>query len=693
MSDSRLQSIDLFFFVKGSKDYPVGYPVSDKFGFDALDSSGSGVTSELPIFSYSLKDLYTKLNEAKVIENIYSLDLPAEYKIPNSQYSVNPEYLSTLIINNGNEEVYKNINPNYTGSMNDENEETNSTHRENEFWQKMFTLFEFLKYKEKEMATSDELVSGSFGYDESNYSSGSLALINAESNIAGKLIMLFIANSKKLTPAPSKNPEDIRKFREYYVRERSAEDQYKGSRSELWETLNIDYVEKSASLHISKFTGRIDSLSFSLTYTDDAALSGSTSMTWTFNLFFTPDAIIDSLGGSKYKVYTYNDIDFDNQYESVGEGFNPYDNDYANTLNKDENVKGKFIVSKQEVNKRIMNELLEIMKEGTYQKYVEFNTRRVIPFITQNDEDGLKYVSWENPEAPTANQVTQTFYVFYSSSTPPSTVEQQDAVRTYLRNLHKSCSPQTTDEHGNVVFIGHGNTNEDINIFLSKMYPDLFSQTSLFIIPALSTRYIGSGVDIQNQFNPMKYIHPVALGDIYSAIVSVPELKTTKFDPEGNISSDGVHNAFEIFYLGGSLEDNYIKFDMPFICLQKDSSEKYPLTSITGFNQYKQKIFNGSDTTSRQYDIVQFILLKLFEKAFQNTANDSINKGRYTVISGVPINYRYDGTYDSSLKEKGVVNIAEFAILGITFVVYCQLGKNFGSATKVDESQSVAATE
>ena len=681
MSENRYKQLNAFFYVKGSTDFPTGHLISERFGYQIVDNQ----ITETPIFSYSVKDLFTKLSNPKVVENLYSLDLPIEYKTPEPHFSTKPEYISSLVINAGDDKAYKNINPNYLGNMTDINPVTNLSYRENEFWQKMMTIFEFLKYNEYSISVSAPLVSGSAGYDEADYSSSSKTIINSEPTLVGKLLTLFLANPGRITPATGKSVDDVREFREYFIRERgSNESVITNTRAANWGLLDIDYIPKTTSVNISKLTGRVDSISFTVTYNDDIAIQTNTPMQWNFVLYFTPDGIIDSLGGSRFKVHTYNDRDFDGQYSNTEDGFNYLDNDYANTLSQDYAKKGKFILSTIEMKNQMMQKIVEIMRDGQYSNFVEFNTRRIIPFIA-DDTGGKKVVMWSKDDDSTYNEVTQTFFVFYSSSIPPSAIDQQDAVKSYLRAEHAKCGPQVIDKEGNVRYIGHGPTSEDINNFLSKMYPDLFSLTSLIIVPTLHTRYTGYGIDNSNAFIPESYIHPLTLSDLYNTITTVPELSSTKFDERGIVSSDGIHHSIEIFYIGGSLSDNNIKFNFPFACIQKDSNELYPLTSITGFNNYKQKIFNGDDTPSAAYDIFQFIIIQLFIKAFQKTSNDNLNKPRLSTICGVPIDYSYNYQYDESLSGLGVVNVAEFTILGISFVIYSQPGKNFGSATRIEE--------
>lgn len=200
MSDNNLvlpagQShiIDCLFYIKGSRDYPIGQSVSKPYGYD--NTSGSG-ESQTAIYTSSLNDVYNAKSELVEIFNNYSLrngdpfnGISAE--IDNDSITDNyissrnngeNDYISTLLIdkskiNDGVGDIFiNNISPNYkfenfTSSENwrdyfngtiqtalqtdvaiDSSAHTYKAYpRFNIFWHEILRLLERIKYHEEEI--------------------------------------------------------------------------------------------------------------------------------------------------------------------------------------------------------------------------------------------------------------------------------------------------------------------------------------------------------------------------------------------------------------------------------------------------------------------------------------------------------------------------------------------------------------
>ena len=197
-------NINLFFYIKGSKDYPNGLTVGDKFGFDDAtydelkfnDSTyrnGSlNVSAENAVFENSIRDLFVKNKNLTEISNVYSLlasddrnkilksKTPSEgdtdFTGTTTRTDRSMEYISTMLIKQASSsdpiqdqldnDMYKTIFPNYDYSIVNEMlaAERSDTYdvppRQAIFWQKMFTLFEFLKKVEVDIL--DNAITGSY---------------------------------------------------------------------------------------------------------------------------------------------------------------------------------------------------------------------------------------------------------------------------------------------------------------------------------------------------------------------------------------------------------------------------------------------------------------------------------------------------------------------------------------------------
>lgn len=677
MATITTKTMDLFFYIKNSADFPPGQVLTDKFGYETVISPSGDAQETVAIFNYSIKDLYNKLTTPKVVDNLYQLNkIDGNVTVNNRDpiSTTNIEYTSEIVIDDGKQSNYEDVNPDY--KFEDYNKYVDGTlDRSHIFWRKMFSLFEFLKYNENNIINKVEPA----GIDKEilrTSNPDSLSLYNAES-IVGKYIMAFIANKSQFVSSETASGEIYNDYRKSYLNPIYSDTWTKDGNDEksdkLWDVLNINYNTKSASIVTSaKYTNRLDCIKFTVQYYD--AYRDETQI-WTFNLYFTPDAIIEAKSGAAFKVWTYNDSDLDTEYDDISGGFNIYDNDYANVLRKDKNYNMSFIVSKDEMSKEIAKKIVEITKDGLYSGFVEFKTIRVSPYIEKGDlSQGTKdHVVWDND-----NKTIQTFYIFYSSTEPTST-EQQAAVQSYLKQLHANCHPQTTDSDGNVKYIGHGSTNEELNLFLSKMYPELFSLSSITIVPIISDRYYGDSA-----YAPANYIHPVSVYDICRTIKAVPGFANFGYNTDGSYEEhdDNSRAGVEVFYLGGVKDtERKITMDFPIICTRSGTSSEHPFTDIDGMRAYRQMEYNGNNIPEKTPDLLQFILIKLFTKMFISGVDAS--KRSIGQIGDTMITYSYETGYDpnSELLGKNVANVARFTLNSIEYAVYCQQSKNFGSLT------------
>lgn len=681
MASTGIYSMDLFFYIKNSSDYPPGQILTDKFGYETTTSADGTSTETTAVFNYTMKDIYNKLTTPKVVENLYQLN-----KIDNNVpvISTNPiatsstEYNSVMVIDDGKQSIYNDINPDYNYTETYLNNITNNKiDRSNVFWRKMFSLFEYLKYNEsniinKALPNIDENLLRTDDPDTKT-------LYNAES-VVGKYIMAFIANKNQFVSQETASNDIYNDYRKTYFNPIYGSNgdwsDTDNNIDKLWQTIGIIYSTKSGSIVTSaKYSDRIDKITFTVQYYNPSSeMSNSAgNQIWTFNLYFTPDAIIENKAESRYKVWTYNDTDLDDQYSDTSGNFNPLDNDYANVLSKDATINKSFVVNKSEMTSQITKKIVDICKDGLYSGYVEFKTTRISPYIEAGSTDGTTkaHVVWDEN-----NKTVQTFYIFYTS-TEPSSSEQQSAVQTYLRDLHSDCHSQTTDDDGNVIYIGHGTTNEELSIFLSKMYPELFSLSTVTIVPVANYRETDA-------YAPSMYIHPVSLPDIVNTIKAIPGFTNFGFNTDGSYQDldDNSRAGVEVFYLGGPLEsDKTITYDFPVLCTRAGSSSAHPFRDIDGMNAYKQQLYEGNNVPEKTSDLLQFILIKLFQKMFVKGVDAT--KKNIGQIGDVIISYSYESGYDpnNDLMGYNVANVANFTINGISYTVYPHQGKNFGSLT------------
>lgn len=689
MANTITNSMDLFFYIKNSTDFPPGQVLTDKFGYETIKAADGSGEETVAIFNYTIKDLYNKLSNPKVVDNLYQLNkIDGGVAVNNDTiFTTNKEYTSSMIINDGKKSEFSNVNPDYNIADID-NYKDGTLDRNNVFWRKMFSLFEFLKYNESNIVNKidPQIDTDNLRGDSPN----TLSIYNAESTI-GKYILAFIANNKQFVANDTPKDGVYNDYRKTYFGTAFSDSWIDGSiddkNDKLWQDLDIKYIAKTGSItSSSKYENRIDRITFTVQYYNLTGSNGLNDVTyvWTFNLYLVPDAFIEAQSGSIFKVWTYNDTDLDSQYDDISGNFNILDNDRANILSKDETIKNNFVVSKNEMAENIARKIVEITKDGLYSGFVEFKTTRISPYIKPGAEDGstLSQVVWDNE-----NRSIQTFYIFYPS-TEPTVTEQQSAVQAYLRDLHKNCHPQTEDSKGNVIYIGHGNSNEELNVFLSKMYPELFSLSEVILIPIQSSNYLGT-----DPYDPSAYIHPVAINDIYNTIKTIPGFQKFGFNETGSYEpkDDSSRAGVEVLYMGGPKNvDGKIQYNFPVICTRAGiSSSSKPFTDIEGMSAYKQMDFNGNNVPTKTSDLLQFILIQLFTKMFIRGIDQ--NKAHIGQIGDIQLVYSYENSYDTTgaLMGANVANVVRFTINSIEYCVYAQQGKNFGSLTTSESITSL----
>lgn len=781
-------NITAFFYIKGSKDFPTGQSISEPFGYDVRESDPSTVNGEKAIFNTSIRDLYINYPDLVEVSNDYSIHSDSGNLIPtNDEITLNgtrprldrdEEFISTLLIKNGSsDEAYKTIFPNYEAKTFEELKdglsgettkpgfivspaEKKFNFRSCVFWQKMFTLLEYIKKYESEIYTNDHQNNNVPSFFLDNYQNwyrepeNTKVKVQSISNFA-QFLTLFIPylmpsttgtqNISSLIPRLKLfNPVRTRilagdgtEISDYNIdpnHSYSSDDEFKEKYStevyldQLWgkldATTSVDGYEMmldgldvrisniyDISCTVSEHTGRIKKFSFTLGYrhlTDDdnnnLSQDPNNYETWTFNIYFDPDAFIDSdTTTEQFPVWTYNDLDFDNefrgaehQYDYTNPLFNKYDNDYANILVPNtepdgtpilNSIHGKFVASNSEIESQMLSAILEKTKSGGYTGYTVYPVKRVSPYIGEDGE-----VVWD-PK----NSIDQKFYVFYKT-VPPTAEQCNNVVHDYIYNLH-SDTHNCHGEHrnpdtGKVEFIGHDPTNaaETIN-FLSNMYPTLFEATEIIIVPAHKTHCTnGASSDLADYSDPSTYFSNTTPKRIHEALTNtVMDFSQFGFSVTGepmNSSSNTKYYPVEVFKIG-SIEgsDNgatSFKFDFPWYAVNKGGNlSDNCLTTLEGFHDYKQKMFANDQDPTSMVDIFQLIMILLTRRMFTGRSSLDMHdstKQRYGNILGIPINYSCDVQKDPSVGTQ-YYNRAQFTINAVKFVVYAQHGKDFGSAT------------
>ena len=359
-----------------------------------------------------------------------------------------------------------------------------------------------------------------------------------------------------------------------------------------------------------------------------------------------------------------------------------YDNDYANVASGSATLKNNFISSQSEFQKNIIQAITNIMKDGTYKYYQEFQTLRVTPTI---DSENKKNLIWDSVN----HSIMQKFYIFYGSeSQAPTTAQQIAAVKDYIKRLHTSghCHPMKYDDDGNITYIGHSDT--DLDMFLSKMYPELFTTTEVYIIPT-NTMINKLG----DKYDPDNYFGTSNIEDTHDQIKNLNGVFSL-FEYASNgraslVSSGEKQKNLPIEFIHiGSLNGQEtsgqnsldLRYPMPLICTAFGTTDARPLTSLSGFANYETKIFNYNQSNMNTFnyaDKLQIVLIKLMEAMFTNDNNASY----YSSIAGVKIDYEIDRNADSDLQTSGYKkNVAKFVINNVNFTVIAHKGKAFAKS-------------
>ena len=734
---SLANTAKFFFYVKGSKDYPIDQVVSDKFGYD---NTGDGTFAQTAVFDTSIKDILIRTTNPKQIDNLYSLYSDSSNGISaksertglNIRNDRSQEYLSSIIIDNGkvmSNEITEptrfvdHIDPNYTtfegkpytfenvkDFRRDGKHENNIYPLEHIFWQKIYTICEFIKKYESEIinmyvdsslkypsfirnASDEKLLSW---YGSSDTVAAMKRDLEAESEI-GRFISLFIGkctdNSKHFQTRFESGDEvlvDNIRYNPFRWKEMTGDDTLRHSAGEALsideeqemfynnQVLNLQYVYGTANFEPSSKEGRIKKFSFEVkaNYTD------TISKTWVIVCYLDPDAFVNSSSISQYAVYTYNDEDMDGAKGADDDNYGIYDNDYANVASGSATLKNNFISSQSEFQKNIIQAITNIMKDGTYKYYQEFQTLRVTPTI---DSENKKNLIWDSVN----HSIMQKFYIFYGSeSQAPTTAQQIAAVKDYIKRLHTSghCHPMKYDDDGNITYIGHSDT--DLDMFLSKMYPELFTTTEVYIIPT-NTMINKLG----DKYDPDNYFGTSNIEDTHDQIKNLNGVFSL-FEYASNgraslVSSGEKQKNLPIEFIHiGSLNGQEtsgqnsldLRYPMPLICTAFGTTDSRPLTSLSGFANYETKIFNYNQSNMNTFnyaDKLQIVLIKLMEAMFTNDNNASY----YSSIAGVKIDYEIDRNADSDLQTSGYKkNVAKFVINNVNFTVIAHKGKAFAKS-------------
>lgn len=738
-------NINLFFYIKGSKDYPNGLTVGDKFGFDdatydelkfndgTYRNGSLNVSAENAVFENSIRDLFVKNKNLTEISNVYSLlasddrnkilksKTPSEgdtdFTGTTTRTDRSMEYISTMLIKQASSsdpiqdqldnDMYKTIFPNYDYSIVNEmlaveKAETYDTPpRQAIFWQKMFTLFEFLKKVEVDIL--DNAITGSYpslyNTNADTWWAASVKEALDKETSLGQFLGLFIGSDNF---APKDEVTNHNRFRLTYVTGTDVVGEGVNlTQEKLWKTLSdsigldIKYIAKSATFQRSQHENRVGSMSFSVEYKE---YSNTDPIVYNFTLCFDPDTFMESTSSSEYAVWTYNDRDMDERYPDYKEsGFNIYDNDYANMLRDlDDPNRGHFIASNEEVQKQFAEAMLDIMNGGDYTGFVEFKTRRISPEIVQNGNVGTKpkyEVSWDNPDAVT----DQTFYVYYNTI-PPTIEQQKTAVRNYLLNLHSHCHEQTnygaSEAKVGVKYIGHPTSRTELINWLSNMYPEMFSETVVYVIPPHIT-HRKHVADDEYKFKPEDFFTTSNPKRIYESMRAIYDFRTFELSTDGSVTipatsgsgTDRKQYPTETFYIGGrsdnSLNNGYFKFGFPWIASTNNTDATLnPLTSQTGFADYVPKYFSEDIQPSTPADEFQLIMIYLATQMFIQ----SNVKHKIVSVNGITITYEADSRTDSSIDTINGLNVAKFVINSVTFKVYAQFGKIFCTADSLEVS-------
>ena len=183
---------------------------------------------------------------------------------------------------------------------------------------------------------------------------------------------------------------------------------------------------------------------------------------------------------------------------------------------------------------------------------------------------------------------------------------------------------------------------------------------------------------------------------IFSVVVfsAVALLSNFKLNESGNVvlteqSASQVYLPLEVLYTGGLNNipgvdnGNVIKFDFPWIATCRGEQTTLPLTSRSGFADYRQKWFTSNSTPSTAADKLQYILLVLSLDMFTENKTDM---HRRKTIGGINIEYNENVNDEIA---SGYENEVSFSISGIKFTVHSQIGKNFGASSNPNDKEDL----
>lgn len=728
MPNNTQTKLSLLFYVKGSRDYPAGQLMSDRYGFDK--PNGDGQYAQTAIYSSSIKDVVSNVSELTQIDNIYSLNSDTENGIEpkRDEVSLNfnrtQEYISSIIAKFKNGETL-NISPNYditeNGALqlsysdiktdsNYANAYSNNlkdfakTYGDNIFWQKLFTILEFIKHEESNIISDAITQTSSNSIDfppqfKSNVSSDleSAELIKLKNAIEtetslGKYLGLFIGGSKSRFSTHFETNSSIPDYElrnpyrmlftygnKNYSGTDLAEFTEKRVDESLWNIIGLNYVANSAAFEVTPGSNRISYFTFKLQYTD---LNTGNTNEFEVKAYFDPTKFINSDAISDIEVWTYNDSDLDKAYDLTVDGFNIRDNDYANLISDNNAVNNNFIVTKDEFRQVIMKEIVDKVSKG-YKNYVIRQFRRFTPVIRSKDNPlggskGIDSLDW------TLNSY-QDFYIFYKDA-EPSESDIIAKVIDYLKNVHSDCTGMKYDDDGYITAIGHdGHNNSETTEFLARMYPDLFHSIEIHVLPISSEAII---YEAKGKMDKDNYKHPVDLNTIYNTIISYNNFKLFQFSPNGIPVlgvTEQINFPVELVYTGAyknDVEANQLAFNFPWLFLLKGDTKPNPLTSQTGFADYKQKLFDPNSTSLSNADKLQLILIELAIMMFTDKTGGSSNVKNE--IAGISINYSTEMDLDNNVNVGTNIslNVAEFTINSVKFIAHCQKGKSFGFSAR-----------
>lgn len=286
----------------------------------------------------------------------------------------------------------------------------------------------------------------------------------------------------------------------------------------------------------------------SITYTTDKDANGrfyrvtfrakvGTTLGVTFTLYFSPDYYIRNGTTANFAVYTYEDLDDNNE------------------------------ISETEWDSQITAKYYDILKDGKYNSYTKFKTRKRI---------GAEY-NPDNPSTDGTELIEQIFIVFSTLSKAKDITEsdKKTAVRNYLINKH----------------------GEDNMGLLIWMYPDLFTTADVLIVPVYDNYLYQGGSEINKVKHPFDG----------TKLIEVIARNNKQVDP-----SQPGGSPYEIFYVG-YMSNNKYDYRYPLIAFEDStsSSVQYPISSR--FPDYVP-IFNqdsGQDSESELFHRYLIIALNV----------------------------------------------------------------------------------